>query len=55
MGKLSILIVLVVALSACHAGFGIGDNGQGRTYVAGSALTSSMAQASIGSVVLAGD
>jgi hypothetical protein len=48
MGKLMAIVALVVGLSGCHAGFGIGDNGQAPTYVASDALGSAVAQASIG-------
>jgi hypothetical protein len=42
--------LLVVGLSACHAGFGIGDNDRGPTHVASGAWESAVAQASIGTV-----
>jgi hypothetical protein len=32
------VVLFIGGLSACHAGFGIGDNGQGRTDVASDAL-----------------
>jgi len=50
MGRIMMIALLVGGLSACHAGFGIGDNGQGRSYVATDALGSAAAQASIGSM-----
>jgi hypothetical protein len=55
MNKILTMIALVVALSACHAGFGIGDNGQRPNYVATDAPGSAVAQASIGSVLVDGD
>jgi hypothetical protein len=43
------MIALLVGLSACHAGFGIGDNGQQHpTEVATDTLGSAVTQASIG-------
>jgi hypothetical protein len=50
MRKLSVAIVLLLGLSACHGGlsFGVGDNGQRPDYVASSALGSAVAQASTG-------
>jgi cold shock CspA family protein len=47
MSKLSMVIVLVLGLSACHASFGVGDSGQQPSYVASSALGSVIAQASM--------
>jgi hypothetical protein len=44
------IALLVGGLSACHAGFGIGDNGQDRSYVATNALGSAVSQASIGNM-----
>jgi len=44
------VVLFIGGLSACHAGFGIGDNGQGRTDVASDALGSAVAQASMGSM-----
>jgi hypothetical protein len=52
MGRLAMMIALLIASSACHAGFSIGDNGQHPTYVASSALGSALAQASSGAAVL---
>ena len=48
MSKLMTIVALLVGLSACHAGFGVGDNGQRSTYVANNAWESAIAQASIG-------
>ena len=53
MSRLMMVIALLVGVSACHAGFGIGDNGQSPTYVAANAWESAVAQASIGTVVQA--
>jgi hypothetical protein len=50
MSRLMIVIALLVGLSACHAGFGIGDNGQSPTYVAANAWEAAIAQASIGTI-----
>jgi len=47
------MFALLVGLSACNAGFGIGDKGP--TYVATDALASAVAQASIGIVPATGD
>ena len=44
------VVLLICGLSACHAGFGIGDNGQGPAYVASDAWGSAVAQASMGSM-----
>jgi hypothetical protein len=53
MSKLVIVVVLLAGLSGCGAGFFVGDNGQGRTYVASDAFGSAAAQASIGTVAYA--
>jgi hypothetical protein len=50
MRKVLMLAGLLVGLSACHAGFGIGDNDRGPTRVATDAWESAVAQASIGTV-----
>jgi hypothetical protein len=50
MSKALTMVALVVGLSACHAGFGIGDNGQGPTRVATDTWGSAVAQASIGTM-----
>jgi hypothetical protein len=50
MGKALVLVGLLVGLSACHAGFGIGENERGPTHVASDAWESAVAQASIGTV-----
>ena len=49
-GKVLAMVGLLVGLSACHAGFGIGDNDRGPTHVAGNAWESAVAQSSIGTV-----
>lgn len=49
MKKLLTLAALLVGLSACHLGMGVGDSGQHPTYVATDALGSAVTQASIGS------
>lgn len=55
MAKLSLVIALLVALSACHAG-SVGDSGQQPTDVASNAWGSAIAQASIGAADMpAGD
>jgi hypothetical protein len=48
MKKVLTVVALLVALSACHAGVSIVDNGQNPTST--SALGSAVAQASLGSV-----
>jgi hypothetical protein len=48
MGKVLAMVGLLVGLSACHAGFSIGDNNRGPTRVATDAWESAVAQASIG-------
>ena len=55
MNKVLAMLALLVGLSACHAGFGIGDNRQHPHYVAISTLGSVVAQASIGIVPASGD
>ena len=50
MSRLMMVVLLIGGLSACHAGFGIGDNGQGPTDVASNAWGSAVAQASMGSM-----
>jgi len=50
MKKVLALFALMVGLSACHAGFGIGDNGQHRTYASADPLELAIAQASIGTL-----
>ncbi len=50
-----ILITLLVGLSACHAGFGIGDNGQHPTYVATNTFGSAVAQSSMGAQLPTGN
>ncbi len=55
MGKLSMVVALLVALSACHAGIGVGDSGQQPTAIASNALGSAVAQASIGADLPTGD
>jgi hypothetical protein len=55
MNKVLAMFALVVGLSACYAGFGIGDNGQHSNYVETSTLGSAVAQASIGTVPASGD
>jgi len=44
------MVALLAGLSACHAGFGVGDNGQTPTHVATNAWESAVAQASIGTM-----
>ena len=52
MGRLTMTaILMVVGLSACHAGFGIGSNDKPPASVATTALVSAEAQASIASDV----
>jgi hypothetical protein len=49
MSRIVMIVLLIGGLSACHAGFGIGDNGRGdSTGVASNALGSAVAQSSIG-------
>jgi hypothetical protein len=55
MNKVLALCALLVGLAACHAGMGIGDNGQHPTYVVTDPLGSAFAQASMGTVVTSGD
>jgi hypothetical protein len=55
MNKVLAMFALVVGLSACHAGFGIGDNGQHPNYVATDTLGSAVAQASMITVPASGD
>jgi hypothetical protein len=55
MSKVLALFALLVGLAACHAGIGIGDNGQHPTYVATDPLGSAIAQASIGMVAANGN
>jgi hypothetical protein len=55
MNKVLAMFALVVGLSACHAGFGIGDNGQNPNYLVTNAMGSAVAQASIGTVPASGD
>jgi hypothetical protein len=50
MGNVLVLVGLLVGLSACHAGFGIGDNDRGPAHVATDAWEAAVAQASIGTV-----
>lgn len=50
MYKVMTLLALLVGLSGCYAGLGVGDSGQHPIYVASDALGSAVAQASIGSV-----
>jgi hypothetical protein len=50
MGKVLMLAGLLAGLSACHAGFGIGDNDRAPTHAATDAWESAVAQASIGTV-----
>jgi hypothetical protein len=50
-----IMITLMVGLSACHAGFGIGDNGQHPTYVATNTFGSAVAQSSMGAQLPTGN
>jgi hypothetical protein len=54
MNKVLALFALLVGLTACHAGIGIGDNGQHPNYVATDPLGSAIAQASMGTVVATG-
>jgi hypothetical protein len=51
--KLVVVVVLLAGLSGCGGGFFVGDNGQGRTYVASDAFGSAAAQASVGTVAYA--
>jgi hypothetical protein len=51
MNKLLTVVVLLVGLSGCHFGFGIGDSGQHSTYVATDSLGSAVAQASVGNII----
>jgi hypothetical protein len=51
MGKIAMSIALLVGLSACHAGFGIGENSQAPSYVATNAMESAVAQASVGTAL----
>jgi hypothetical protein len=44
------MIALLIGLSACQAGMGIGDDGQQPTSAATDAWGSALAQASIGTV-----
>lgn len=53
MKKAMMMVALVLGLSACHVGFGIGANGQAP--VATDAWGSAVAQASIGKFVPAAD
>jgi hypothetical protein len=48
MTKVLALLAMLIGVSACHAGIGIGDNGQHRTYASAGPLASATAQASIG-------
>lgn len=48
MTKVVTIIALMLMLSACHAGFGIGDSGQHPTYAATDPYQSAVAQASVG-------
>jgi hypothetical protein len=50
-----IVVTLLFGLSACHAGFSLGDSGQHPAYVATDALESAGAQASTGTVLPTGD
>jgi hypothetical protein len=50
MSRIMMIALLIGGLSACHAGFGIGDNGQGGSYVATDAWGSAISQASIGTM-----
>ena len=49
MYKVIAALALMVALSACYAGFGVGDNAQRPVHVANDAWGSAVAQAGIGS------
>jgi hypothetical protein len=40
-------VIILIGLSACHAGFGIGSNGEHPAYVVATATESAEAQASI--------
>jgi hypothetical protein len=50
MNKVVAMVVLLVALSACHAGFGVGSNAQHPTDVATNSLGSAVAQTSMASL-----
>jgi hypothetical protein len=50
MSRIVMIVLLIGGLSACHAGFGVGDNGRGGSDVATDALGSAVAQSSIGSM-----
>jgi len=50
MSRIMMIPLLIGGLSACHAGFGVGDNGRGRSNAATDALGSAVAQSSIGSM-----
>jgi hypothetical protein len=50
MSRIVMIVLLIGGLSACHAGFGIGDNGRGGSDIATDALASAVAQSSIGSM-----
>lgn len=55
MKKALAMFAVVVGLSACHAGSGIGDNRQPPHSVATSTLGSAVAQAAMGIVSASGD
>jgi hypothetical protein len=55
MTKILALFALLIGVSACHAGFGVGDNGQHRTYAAADPLESAVAQASLGTLPATGE
>jgi outer membrane lipopolysaccharide assembly protein LptE/RlpB len=55
MSKVVMMIALLVGLSACHAGFGLGDNGQSPIHVATNAWQSAVAQGSVGTMLPAAD
>ncbi|MGO8914835.1 MAG: hypothetical protein ACLQJR_02880 [Stellaceae bacterium] len=55
MNKVLAMLALLVGLSACHVGVGIGDNGQPPAYAATDTLGSALAQASMGIVPATGD
>ena len=56
MGRLAMTaLILLIGLSACHAGFGIGSNGEHPAYVATTATESALSQASIATDLPAGE
>jgi hypothetical protein len=55
MNKIFAVVAMLVALSACHAGAGIGDNNQPPIYRTNDALASAIAQSSVGTAVTTGN